>query len=150
MPDETMTELGEALELVGRGERSQARRRLTALWERVGPDGDPLHRCAVAHHLADLQDDLREELGWDLRALQAADAITQERAEQAGVPGPVAGLQPSLHLNLGEDYRRLGDLPAARRHLELGQAAAGALGADGYGSMIRRGLDALATRLAAP
>jgi hypothetical protein len=147
-PDEIMTLLGKSIELIGSGERESARQLLTGLWEQVGPDGDALHRCAVAHHLADVQNDAREELAWDLRALQAADSITDERAAQAGVPGPAAGLYPSLHLNLGEDYRKLGDRTAARHHLTLGQAAASALGDDGYSTMIRRGLDALAVRLA--
>jgi hypothetical protein len=61
----------------------------------------------------------------------------------------VAAFYPSLHLNLGEDYRKLGDLAIARRHLELGRAAAARLGDDPYGSMIRAGLDGLAERLSA-
>jgi len=65
----------------------------------------------------------------------------------AGVAGPVAGFYPSLHLDLGEDYRKLGDLPAARRHLELGQESAAALGDDGYCRMTRGGLERLAARL---
>jgi len=65
----------------------------------------------------------------------------------AGVAGPVAGFYPSLHLDLGEDYRKLGDLPAARRHLELGQESAAALGDDGYSRMTRGGLERLAARL---
>ncbi|WP_299039002.1 hypothetical protein [uncultured Pseudokineococcus sp.] len=146
-PDQTMSGLGEAIEMVGRGERLAARELLLELWEGVGPTGDPLHRCALAHHLADVQDDLVEELAWDERALLAADSITAERAAEAGVAGSVAGLYPSLHLNLGDDHRRLGDLDAARRHLALGQDAAGALGEDGYSAMIRRGLERLAARL---
>jgi hypothetical protein len=144
-----MTGLGQAIELIGRGERRAARRVLTALWDQVGPTGDPLHRCALAHHLADVQEDPAEELAWDLRALDAANAITADRAAQAGVTASVASFHPSLHLNLGEDYRKLGDLAAARRHLALAQEAATALGDDGYSAMIRGGLQALATRLAA-
>jgi len=55
---------------------------------------------------------------------------------------------PPLHLIIGKDYCKLGDLPAAQRHLEQGQAAALALGDDGYSRMIQGGVDALATRLA--
>ncbi len=57
------------------------------------------------------------------------------------------GFYPSLHLNLGDVYHRLGDLELARAHLRLGQAALGALGDDGYGQMVRSGLDRLADRL---
>lgn len=91
---------------------------------------------------------MHEELAWDLRALEAADLVTDDRAAAAGVTGPVAGFYPSLHLNLGECYRKLGDLDRARQHLQQGQAAVGALGDDGYGRMVKGGLDRLAQRLA--
>jgi hypothetical protein len=71
-----------------------------------------------------------------------------ERAARARVTGPVAGFYPSLHLNLGECHRKLGDLDVARDHLERGQAAAGSLGDDGYGQMTKGGLDRLGERLA--
>ncbi len=147
-PDETMTRIGHGVELGQRGEKEDARRLFTELWAQIGPAGDPLHRVALAHAMADVQDDPQVELAWDLRALQAADLVTDQRAAQAGVTSPVSGFYPSLYLNLGEDYRKLHDLPAARRNLELGRAAAQALGDDGYSMMIKRGLDALATRLA--
>ncbi|MDT4930415.1 MAG: hypothetical protein QOF92_3282 [Pseudonocardiales bacterium] len=83
--------------------------------------------------MADVQDDVREELLWDLRALDAADLITDERVAQAGVTSPVAGFYVSLHLNLGECYRKLGDVDRAREHLKLGRDSASALRDDGYG-----------------
>lgn len=52
--------------------------------------------------MADVQDEMHEELLWDLRALAAADLLTDQRVARAGVAGSVAGLYPSLHLNLGE------------------------------------------------
>lgn len=39
--------------------------------------------------MADVQDDLHAELGWNLRALAAADLFTDERAERGGVAGPL-------------------------------------------------------------
>jgi hypothetical protein len=145
--DETLARMGAALTRAQQGDRAAARRELTALWAELGPGGDALHRCTLARHLADLQEDPREELAWDEAALAAAAAVTDERAAAAGATGPVAAFYPSLHLNLAEDHRRLGDRAAARRHLELGRAAAGALPDDGYGAMVRGGLDALARRL---
>lgn len=85
------------------------------------------------------------ELG---RTGRAGEALTDARAAAAGATGPVAAFYPSLHLNLGEDYRKVGDPQAARRHLDLGLAAAAALPDDGYGAMIRGGLEGLAQRLA--
>jgi hypothetical protein len=97
--------------------------------------------------MADVQDDVRQELVWDQWALVAADLITDARAAEAGVSLPVAGLYPSLHLNLSECYRRLGDLDRAREHLRCAQATIGALGEDGYGQLIRLGLELVAERL---
>lgn len=146
-PDDVMARIGQAIELSHSGQREQARQLFDVLWEEIGPDGDPLHRVSVAHWMADVQDDLRAELEWDLRAFQAAGEVTDERARHAGAASPVAAFYPSLHLNLGEDYRKLGDLDAARRHLQFGQAAAANLGSDEYGTMIRGGLQALADRI---
>ena len=57
--------------------------------------------------------------------------MTDERVAQAGMTSPVAGFYPSLHLNPGECYRKLGDLDVGREHLERGHAAVGSLGDDG-------------------
>ncbi len=146
-PDEFMRRIGEGIGLSQRGERDAARALFLRIWDELGDEGDALHRCALAHHLADVQDDPREELAWDLRALTAADSVTEERARQAGVAGSVRGFYPSLHLNLGDVYRRLGDRKRAREHLERGRAAAGVLDDDGYGKMIKGGLERLAERL---
>ena len=149
-PDPVMARIGEAIALGQQGRRAEARQLFSAVWAELGPDGDPLHRCTLAHSMADVQDDLSEELAWDQRALEAAESVTDERAAAAGATGPVAAFYPSLHLNLGEDHRRLGDPAEARRHLQLGQQAAGTLPDDAYGAMIRDGLEALAQRLGAP
>ncbi|NVC25058.1 hypothetical protein E7Z53_16665 [Kocuria salina] len=59
------------------------------------------------------------------------------------------GMAPSLHLNLGDGYLRRGEVEAARDHLEQGLAAAEALPPEGYGKMIRSGLEGLAQRIEA-
>jgi hypothetical protein len=148
-PDATIIQIGHGVALSQRGEREAARQLFADVWHQIGGEsGDPLHRCGLAHAMADVQDDVHEQLTWDLRALEAADLITDERAVQAGMTSPVAGLYASLHLNLGECYRKLGKLNCAREHLERGQAAVAALPRDGYGRMIRGGLDRLNERLA--
>jgi hypothetical protein len=147
-PDATMTRIGKGIELNQHGEGGAARAVFAQIWSDIGEEsGDPFHRCALAHSMADVQDDVHDELVWDLRALEAADLITDKRAAQAGVTSPVAGFYPSLHLNLGECYRKLGDLDRARDQLQRGQAAVVALGDNGYGQMIKRGLDRLDERL---
>jgi hypothetical protein len=96
-----------------------------------------------------VQDDVHQELMWDLRALASADLLTDERVAQAGVTLSVAGLYPSLHLNVSECYRKLGDFGRAREHLQQARAVIGALGDDAYGQLVRGGLERLAERLGA-
>ena len=127
-PDPVMTRIGEAIALGQQGRRAEARVAFDGIWSDLGDGGEPLHRLTVAHHMADVQDDPHDELTWDLRALEAAESVTDDAAAEAGATGPVAAFYPSLHLNLGEDYRKLGDRREARSHLELGREAASLLG----------------------
>ncbi|WP_182884593.1 tetratricopeptide repeat protein [Microbispora sp. H10885] len=150
--DPTMARIGQAVELHhGQGQREAARDLFARIWDDIGGEqGDPLHVCVLAHSMADVQDDVHQELMWDLRALAAADLVTDERVADVGVPLSVAGLYPSLHLNLAECYRKLGDLDRAREHLRQARAEIGALGDDGYGRLIRGGLERLAEQLGEP
>ncbi|WP_431929803.1 hypothetical protein [Nonomuraea jabiensis] len=147
--DPTMTRIGQGVELHHhRGQREAARDLFAQIWDDIGGEqGDPLHVCVLAHSMADVQDDVHQELMWDLRALAAADLVTDERVAQAGVTLSVAGLYPSLHLNLSDCYRKLGDLDRAREHLQLARAQIGALGDDDYGRLIKGGLERLAEQL---
>jgi len=142
-----MTRLGEAIALGQQNDRGGARALLEALWSEVGSHGDPLHRCAIAHHLADAQDELTHELAWDLEALRAVKSITDDRLHASGAATTVEGLLPSLHLNLADVYRRLGDQKRARQHLELGRRSCTALPESDYGAKIREALDRVAQRL---
>ncbi|MEN3538704.1 tetratricopeptide repeat protein [Microbispora sp. ZYX-F-249] len=147
--DPTLTRIGQGVELHHhRGQREAARDLFAQIWDDIGGEqGDPLHVCVLAHSMADVQDDVDQELMWDLRALAAADRVTDEAVAQAGVPLPVTGLYPSLHLNLSECYRKLGDLDRAREHLRQARAGIGALGDDDYGRLIKGGLERLAEQL---
>jgi hypothetical protein len=147
--DPTMTRIGQGVELHHhQGQREAARELFAQIWDDIGGEqGDPLHVCVLAHSMADVQDDAHQELMWDLRALAAVGLITDERVAQAGVPLSVAGLYPSLHLNLSECYRKLGDLGRAREHLQQARAGIGALGDDEYGQLIKNGLERVAEQL---
>jgi hypothetical protein len=148
--EETMARIARGVELHHqRGEREAARVLFGEIWDEIGGEnGDPLHVSVLAHSMADVQDDVREELVWDRRALAAAGLLTDERIARAGVPMSVAGLYPSLHLSLSECHRRLGELDQAREHLEQARAGVGALGDNDYGRLIRSGLDRLEKLLA--
>jgi hypothetical protein len=146
--DPTILRIGQAVQLCHSGKREAARRQFAEIWDEIGGEhGDPLQRCTLAHAMADVQDDVREELLWDQRALAAADLITDARIAEAGVSVSVAGLYPSLQLNIAECYRKLDDLDRARAHLARARETIGALGDDEYGQLIRDGLEQVAERL---
>jgi hypothetical protein len=147
--DPTLVRIGEGVQLHHhQGQREAARHLFSQIWDEIGGEqADPLHVCVLAHAMADVQDDVHQELIWDQRALAAADTLTDERTTQAGLALPVAGLYPSLHLNLAECYRKLDDLDRAREHLHHAQAGISALGNDEYGQLIRDGLDRMTQQL---
>ncbi|MGW0206939.1 hypothetical protein ACWDZ8_14335 [Streptomyces sp. NPDC003233] len=138
-PDALLTRIGQIVMLHHGGDREEARSRFLNLWAEIGEDGDPLHRCTLAHYLADTQDDPEDELAWDLRALSAA--------EDRGAPPSVRGLVPSLHLDLAADYVKLGRDDAARSHLRRARDAADVLPDDGYGDGVWAAIGRLELRL---
>ncbi|MEU3777161.1 hypothetical protein AB0F11_28935 [Streptomyces sp. NPDC032472] len=149
-----MTRIGQAVILLHAGDREEARNRLRELWTEIGEDGDGLHRCTLAHYMADAQDDPADELSWDLRALTAADGLREGAGEGPGVrdePHPaVRGFYPSLHLSLAADYAKLQRPAEARVHLARARAAAGVLPDDGWANGIRTAITRLEHRLASP
>ncbi|MFI6644181.1 hypothetical protein [Streptomyces sp. NPDC050504] len=147
--DAVMTRIGQVVMLLHAGDREEARNRFGALWKELGPEGDALHRCTLAHYMADTQDDPDAELAWDLRALSAAHGLSEEAPEADAADASVAvrALYPSLHLNLAADYVKLRRPDAARSHLDRARTAADGLAADGYGEGIRAAIGRLELRL---
>ncbi|MDX6352439.1 MAG: hypothetical protein QOF84_7229 [Streptomyces sp.] len=136
--DEVMTRIGQVVMLLHGGDREEARNRFLALWEEIGEDGDPLHRCTLAHYMADTQDDPEEELVWDGRALRAASGMSGEAAR---------GFYPSLHLNLAASYWKVGEERMARSHLSRAREACTGLGDDEYGDGVRAAIGRMELRL---
>ncbi|MFI6376829.1 hypothetical protein [Streptomyces sp. NPDC050546] len=143
-PDTVLTRIGQVVMLHHAGDREEARHRFLDLWAEIGEHGDPLHRCTLAHYLADTQDDPGDELAWDLRALTAAEEVSED-----GLPsdGAVRAFYPSLHLNLADDYLKLGQCDAARTHLRRARTTAAALADDRYGEGVRSAIERLESRL---
>ncbi|WP_328388048.1 hypothetical protein [Nocardia sp. NBC_00416] len=143
-PDSTMNAITEAVALGRDGDAATARIRLLEIWRGLGTAGDPLHRCTLAHYLADLYEDPAQALAWDIRALDAADALTDDRVQRHHAGLQVAGFYPSLHLNLADNYRRLGSWVAAGEQLTAARERLDALPDDAYGAMIRTALTEVA------
>ncbi|MFF4763321.1 hypothetical protein [Streptomyces sp. NPDC001292] len=145
--DKTMKHIEEAMALQHAGDLDGARQRFTEIWEEIASDGDPFHRCVLAHYMADLQQDPHDELAWDLRALDAAASVTDDRAKQHDSSLAIRGFYPSLHLNLAADFHKLGDTTRARTHLAQAQEYLDALNDDAYGQGTRSAIQRLASQL---
>ena len=92
-----------AVQLSLGGQRERGRRQLEACWSGTVPD-DHAQRCVLAHYLADTQDDLDDEIGWDETALHEFAHVGEHELSTIGIAS-AAGLAPSLHLNLGARRR---------------------------------------------
>ena len=128
------------------GDKTGARHLLKECWDSTSPD-DHGQRCVLAHYLADVQDDVDAEIMWDEAALLEHGFLSDGDLAPVGIPA-VKGMLPSLHLNLGDGYLRRGQPGLAREHQQAGQLHSVHLSNDGYGAMIRSGLDNLGLRIA--
>uniref|UniRef100_A0AAU3H7L5 Tetratricopeptide repeat protein n=1 Tax=Streptomyces sp. NBC_01401 TaxID=2903854 RepID=A0AAU3H7L5_9ACTN len=153
--DVVMTRIGQAIMLLHAGDREEARNRLGIIWSEIGERGAALHRCTLAHYMADAQDDPGDELAWDLRALTAAEGLTgaadTDPAAEHRDAIAVRAFVPSLHLSLAADYLKLQRFGCARIHLDRAWDAAGVLEDDeddnGYGGGIRAAIGSLERRM---
>lgn len=145
--DVLMSRIGQVIMLLHGGDREEARNRFAGLWDEIGESGDALHRCTLAHYMADTQDDPEDELLWDLRALAAAEGLDDEHVGRPDAAAAVRGFYPSLHLNLAADYLKLERREAARVHLGRARSATGELADDGYGDGVRAAIERLEWRL---
>ncbi|MFJ9060274.1 hypothetical protein [Streptomyces sp. NPDC102409] len=146
-PDPTMEAIGRALTAGRAGDVTSARTDLLDLWSSIGVAGDPLHRCTLAHHMADLHEDPAQALAWDVRALDAADALTDQRVQDHHAGLHIAGFYPSLHLNIADNYRRLGSFDAAAEHIRAAEAHAPSLPEGPYGDLLRTAMREVAEAL---
>ncbi|MFJ8861544.1 hypothetical protein ACIRD8_24310 [Streptomyces sp. NPDC102451] len=148
--DAVMTRIGQAIMLLHAGDREEARNRFGIIWSEIG-EGAALHRCTLAHYMADTQDDPGDELAWDLRALTAAEGLTGAVGTDPGAEHrdatAVRALVPSLHLNLAADYLKLQHFESARIHLDRAWDAVGVLEDDGYGGGIRAAIGRMEQRM---
>lgn len=114
----------------GEGRQAEAK----ALFEQAWHESrDDYEACIAAHYVARHQPTVAEEFEWNRLALERAERVGDDR---------VAGFFPSLHLNLGNSFEKLGRLDEARDH--YGRAAAGLhlLGESPYARLVRAGVTA--------
>lgn len=124
-----------------RGQPAEALRLFAEAWS---ASADDFEACIAAHYVARHQPTVELALHWNAEALQRADAAAAERVRE---------FYPSLHLNLGHSFERLGDLRAARGHYHCAAARLADLPEDGYFNFVRaavaKGLERTRARPAA-
>jgi hypothetical protein len=145
--DPLMAEIMSAAAILRRGDRVGARKRFEEIWSRIAEGAQPIHECALAHSMADTQDDIAEELAWDIHALSAALRCTDDDARRHSQALSIAAFMPSLHANLAEDYFKLGDVARSREHLDSARTALSALPDNDYARMLRHSIEGLAKKL---
>ncbi len=116
---------------------------LTAVEAALDAEPDDAARL-IDEHVAKVCEDPASALAWDIRPPDAADAGTEQRVQQHHDGLHLAGCYPSLHLNLADDYRRLGSFDAATEHIAAAGEHLPALSPDVYGSVLRTALGEVA------
>ena len=101
----------DAVQLTLSGDKELGEQTLRRCWSQTMPS-DHAQRCVIAHYLADLQSDVATEVEWDERALAEFDDVSDSDLAPIGVPN-AKGFAPSLHLNVGDGYLRMGRLDDA-------------------------------------
>lgn len=145
--DPMMIRITAAIEQLHGGDRSGARRSFARLWSEMRDTPDPFHVCTLSHYIADTQDDVRQELEWDLRALDAAGLVSDERTKKHHASLAIKSFYPSLYLNVADGYFRLRDFENARQNLRKAQSGLHDLPDSPLADMIRGGIERLAHKL---
>ncbi|MGD2101785.1 MAG: hypothetical protein PVG83_06060 [Acidimicrobiia bacterium] len=148
MTHNTMERMAELIALGQGGDRDGARAGLEHLWD-ASKDADPVTRCGLAHSLADVQDSPQAELKWDLRALTSVLSASDSEVGALGMAQGVAGLMPSLHLNLADVYRRLGWLEVAKGHALQARGSLAAVESNPYFDTIAEAIERVLTKAGA-
>jgi len=120
----------------GEGRAGDARDLFARAWAQRADD---FEACVAAHYLARHQPTAEETLRWNQVALERAEAAGDER---------VRGFYPSLYLNLGKSYEDTGARAEAARCYRMAERRLDDLPADGYGNMLRRGIQQALLRVA--
>lgn len=145
--DAIMDRIVAAIGQLHAGDRDGARTAFTAIWTDLAGGPDPYHVCTLSHYMADVQDDVLSELEWDLRALEAADRVTDDRVRRHHASLTIASFYPSLHLNAGDSYLRAGEVALARDHARAAGLALQNLPASPLADLTRKGITALIARV---
>jgi tetratricopeptide (TPR) repeat protein len=88
--------------------------------------------CIAAHYLARRQSSIEDEFEWNKVALARARCVDSDL---------IGGFYASLYLNIGHSYEKLGNLNAAREHLQSAQHHLDVVPDGPYKEIIRGGIE---------
>ena len=118
----------QGMELEGAAKREEARAIFYQAWDASTNDRE---RFIAAHYISRHQPTVKDKLVWDKKAIELALAINDEHSRAA---------YSSLYLNIAKCYEDMGDKPNALVNYKLAENSCYFLNTDGYGDMIRAGI----------
>ena len=129
-PDNKVVQLcAEGMELEGQGNLAEASISFKQAWDVAATD---FEKFTAAHYVARHQKTVADKLKWDQIALVHALNTGEENIREA---------LPSLYLNIGKCYEDLCDFDKAASNYRAALTYASYLPDDGYGRMVKAGID---------
>ncbi len=129
-PDNKIVKLcAQGMDLEGEGKNEEASEIFLKAWEETGDDKE---KFTAAHYVARHQKSVADKLAWDETALELALKMKDDS---------VKGAYPSLYLNIAKDYEDLNEFEKATKNYELALTYTTFLHDDGYGKMIKGGVE---------
>jgi tetratricopeptide (TPR) repeat protein len=117
------------MDLEGQGKPAEAINHFGEAWSCAETD---FEKFTAAHYVARHQKTISDKLHWDEVSLRYALNIKDEGIKET---------LPSLYLNIGKCYEDLDDLENAKSNYQSALAYATFLPDNGYGKMIRAGVE---------
>jgi tetratricopeptide (TPR) repeat protein len=119
----------QGMQMEGEGRPEEALKLFQLAWDEATTT---VEKVIAAHYLARQQDSIAGKLQWDETALNLALTIADDE---------VRALYPSLYLNVAKCYEDMKDPARAQEHYRLALKFTSFLPHDGYGNMIRAGIN---------
>lgn len=113
----------------GEGKPLEAKQLFYEAWEKAA---SPVEQFTAAHYVARRQSTVEEKLTWDEKCLAIALTIEEESMKAN---------YPSLYLNVAKGFEDTGNLEDARKNYTLALSYTTYLPDDGYGNMIKAGIN---------
>jgi tetratricopeptide (TPR) repeat protein len=119
----------QGMQAEGEGKPEEASKLFQQAWNEAANDRE---KFTAAHYVARHQKSVADKLKWDQAALDRALKIDEE---------DIKGAYPSLYLNIAKCYEDLKDFDKANENYLLALNFTTFLLDDGYGNMIRGGIN---------